>query len=231
MKYILGLVFVFFSVVMVAQENLAYRGEFIRKAIIKENLNVVGKDYIYNEYNKGMLVLHDSIFSKQDYLKYDIYNDRVLIKYDLNSNDVLEISDNSLTAFSIFEIGNNLKHDFVRLFGSSFEDGVGEGFYEIVYNLQNTNYFIKKNAKIIFDPNRSKGSQTENNLPREFKDKNTYYIKNNEGLYAKVLLKKKSILKVLNKHPKLVSSFIKGKKINFRKESDVIKLVNYYKSL
>ncbi|WP_299523909.1 hypothetical protein, partial [uncultured Lutibacter sp.] len=160
----------------------------------------------------------------------DAYKDRVLIKYAENLDEIIEITDRTLTGFSILE-DSQLKHDFVKLNSSNFKGEATGGFYEIVFNLQKTNYFIKKNAKIVFDPNRSKGSQTENNFPLEFQDKITYYIKNADGLYTKVRLRKKDIMPVLDNHSKNLMSFIKAKKINFSKEDDVMKLVNYYYSL
>lgn len=190
-----------------------------------------GHDFVYNEWNRGMLVLNDSVFSKQDYLKYDALNDRVLIKSSNNSNEIMNITDRTLTGFSILDVTKNLKHDFVKLNGAHFKDNAASGFYEIIFNLSNTNYFIKKNKKIIFDPNRSKGTMAINNLPLEYKDNNSYYIKNSEGLYANVRLNKKSIKSVLTKNILKVNEFIKINKIKFKSEQDVMKLVNYYYSI
>ncbi|MFK5957945.1 MAG: hypothetical protein QM495_03630 [Lutibacter sp.] len=233
MKPIISIVlmFIFSNVFSQTAQNLDYRGKVVREYIIKRSDKIKGDNFIYNEWNDGMLVLNDSIFSKQNYLQYDVYKNRVLIKNMKNFDEIIEITDNSLTGFSILEKGRMLKHDFVKLKSNNFNSLDEGGFYEIVFNLENTNYFIKKNQKIVFDPNRSKGSQTENNFPLEFQEKVTYYIKNSQGLYVHVKLRKKSILEVLNANSKLVSSFIKAHKINFRKEGDIIKLVNYYYSL
>ena len=228
MKSFFSVVAVLFFSIAFSQGNVDYRGDNIKYAVIKQNNEIKGKDYIYDEWNRGMLVLNDSIFSKQDYLKYDAHKNRVLIK---RNKEVIEITDRTLTGFSIIEKESNLKHDFVKLKRFNFKGEEETGFYEIVYNIQNTNYFIKKNAKIVFDPNRSKGSQTENNFPLKFQDKTSYYIKNSEGLYVKVRLNKKGIKNNLTKHSKLINSFVKANKIKFNKESDVIKLVNYYYSL
>lgn len=199
--------------------------------IIRRSSEIKGNDYIYNEWNLGMLVLNDSIFSKQEHLKYDVYNDRVCIKYSDNLDEIIEITDRSLTGFSILEGDSRLKHDFVKLNSSNFTGEANTGFYEIVFNIQNTNYFIKKNAKIVFDPNRSKGSQTENNFPLEYQDKTTYYLKNDKGLYKEVRLKEKDIMPILKHNTKALSSYIEAYDIRFNKEEDVMKLVNYYYSL
>lgn len=199
--------------------------------IIKQNSDIKGKDYLYEEWNKGMLVLNDSIFSRQDYLKYDALKDRVLIKNMSNIEEVIEINDKSLTGFSILEKDGNIKHDFVKLQRKYFTGNAENGFYEVVFNLQNTNYFIKRTTKILYDPNRSEGSQTINNYPLEYRDKQTYYIKNKDGMYEAIRLNKKEINTILNQHPNEISAYVKRNKVNYNKESDVMKLVNYYYSL
>jgi hypothetical protein len=210
------------------QNSPIYGGE---QVIIDVNSNIKGNDFIYDEWNKGVLVLNDSVFSKQDAIRYNAYKDRVLIKL---KAAVIEIDDKSLTGFSIIENKRNLKHDFVKLKNINFISGYSDsasGYYEIIFNVENLNYFIKKNKKEIFDPNRSKGSQTINNYPLEYKDITEYFIKNKEGLYVKVRLKRKDISAFLSQNKHLVNNYIKLKKIKFNKESDVVKLINYYYSI
>jgi len=232
MKSIFGIILVFFfSTVFSQNTDNVTNIEESGRIIIKNNNKIKGNDFIYDEWNRGMLVLNDSVFSKQDYLKYDAYKNRVLIKNMKNLNEIIEVTDRTLTGFSILESEKNLKHDFVKLKSTSFEEYTETGFYEIVFNLQNTNYFIKRHTKVLFDPNRSKGSQTINNFPLEYQDKTTYYIKNAAGLYVKVRLKKKVILPILPLHTTMLKSYIKANKINFGKEIDVMQLVNFYYSL
>ncbi|MCF6212735.1 MAG: hypothetical protein L3J45_01780 [Flavobacteriaceae bacterium] len=230
MKSVFNLFFVLFFSSVFSQNpyGSVFSGEML---IIDYRGSFKGKSFIYDEWNRGMLVLNDSVFSKQDFLQYDTYKNRVLIKNIDNLKEIIEITDKSLTGFCIIEKKRNLKHDFVKLNSSDFKGFTESGFYEIVFNIQNTNYFIKRNTKILFDPNRSKGTMTHNNLPLELKDKTIYYIKNNNGLYVKVRLKRKDIKAVLTENTKLIDTYIKREKIRMSKESDVMKLVNYYYSL
>ena len=201
-----------------------------KKIIIGKNDYIKGKDYVYDEWNYGMIVINDTVFSKQENLKYDVLNDRVLISFPIK-NEVVEINDTSLTGFSIIENGT-VKHDFVRLNSDSFVDTLTKkGFFEIVFNFENFNFLIKKHSVIIYDPNRSKGFQTLNNIPSEYKHKTTYFLKNDSGKYEMIRLKKKDILGVLTKNYEKIKSYVKVNKIKFHKESDVLKLVNYYYSL
>lgn len=228
--------FIYVSLLLTVTTVFSQNGDNLVKedrgnVIITQNNEIKGKVFIYDEWNKGMLVLNDSVFSVQDYLKYDALKDLVFIKSQNNISEVIEINDKSLTGFSILEKERNIKHDFVKLYNKNFAGEAEDGFYEIVFNVENTNYFIKRTTKIIYDPNRSKGTQTINNFPLEYQDKITYYIKNKDGLYEAIRLKKKDINTVLNQHSNLVDAFVKSNKINYSKESDVAKLVNYYYSL
>ncbi len=67
--------------------------------------------------------------------------------------------------------------------------------------------------------------------PSKYIENNKYFIINNEkGEVKKVKLKKKDILKVLDKKEEL-EKFASSKKLSFKKEKDVIKIINYYSSL
>lgn len=222
-------VFVFSTTIAQNPLNLFQEGG--GRVILEQSHDYKGVNYVYNEWNKGMLVLNDSIFSAQDYIKYDAFNNRVLIKNMKNLNEIIEIYDNSLTGFSILETDKNLKHDFVKLQSSEFNEFNDGIYFEIVFNLENKNYLLKRTSKYLYDPSKSKGSQPMGHIPLEYKDNVEYYLKNNEGKYERVQLRKKDILSVLNKNSKLVSDYIKKKKISFYKEGDVVRLANYYYSL
>lgn len=228
MKNIFSIVFVLSFMNIYSQNGDNLHKEDRGNIIITQNNDIKGTCYIYEKWNKGMLVLNDSVFSVQDYLKFDAFKNKLYIK---KENEIIEISDKSVTGFSILEKDKNIKHDFVKLHKNNFTTEAENGFYELVFNVQNTNYFIKKNSKILYDPNRSKGSQTINNFPLEYQDKTTYFIKNDDGLYVHIKLKKRDIKTLLANHSKQMEAFVKTNKINYSKESDVVKLVNYYYSL
>lgn len=200
--------------------------------ILYHDDNINGEEYLYGPWNKGMLVMHDSLFFAQNYLRYDAYNDRILIKMNTNDdNKAFQINDSNLTGFSIVDANTNMKHDFVKLNKDYFDVHDPDGFYEVVFNIENKNYLLKKTKKYIYDPNKSKGVAAMNNLPSEFKEKVTYFIKNDKGIYVPVRLKKKDILKILKKHPAELEAYINEHHTHFNQETEVVNLVNYYYSL
>ena len=191
---------------------------------------IIGSEYLYDGWNNGMLVLNDSVFSYQSFLNYNAVKDQLLMRKSMN-DEIIEIYDQDLTGFSIEE-SKSSPHNYLFLADKDFEQpDNNDGFYEIVNNLNNTSYLIKKNVKLLFDPNKSKGTQAINNVPLEYKEKQYYYLKNDADLYVKIKLNKKSIKSVLTAHSSELDKFIKTKKIKFSHDADIVKLANYYYSL
>lgn len=188
---------------------------------------IIGSEYLYDGWNKGMLVLNDTVFSYQSFLNYNAKTDQLLMRKSMN-DEIIEIYDRDLTGFSIEE-HRGLPHNYLFLTDKDFEQPESnEGFYEVVSNLNNTTYLIKKNVKLLFDPNKSKVTQAINNVPLEFKEKHYYYLKNDADVYVKIKLNKKSVKSVLTTHSLELDTFIKVKKIKFNNEADIVKLANFY---
>ena len=142
------------------------------------------------------------------------------------------MDDEAITGFAINKENSINKHLYVRLAPSQFKDtDRASRFYEVISNLEKTNYLIKEEQKYLYDPNRSRGYQTENSLPMEWKKRTYYFIKNSSGKYIKTKLNKKSVLKVLSDKSKEVKSYVASNKIDLKKESDVVKVLNYYHGL
>jgi hypothetical protein len=201
------------------------------KVVMNHNYEIKGHEYLYEPWNRGLLVMNDTLFFMQNYLRYDAYNDRVLVKKHNNDSNVFEINDIDLTGFSITDASNINKHNYVKLQPSNFLDGKSSGFFEVVMNIYRTNYFLMKTTKIIYDPNKSKGTQAQNNLQSEFREKKYYFVKNEAGLYVKVRLKKKDIMALLTNHSSQVNAYIYSRKVNFNRPKQVAQLVNYYYTL
>lgn len=201
------------------------------RVILSHDNSIKGESYLYGAWNKGMLVMQDTLFFAQNFLRYDAYNDRILVNDNDYDEEAFEVSDYNLTGFSIVESKTNSKHDFVKLATTDFVDHTVTGFFEVVTNPNGTNYLLKKTVKYIYDPNKSKGVAIQNNLQSEFKERTKYYLKNDAGLYVEVRLKKKDILAILNNNPSKLESYIEANDIHFNKDEEVAALADYYYSL
>jgi len=64
----------------------------------------------------------------------------------------------------------------------------------------------------------------------KFVKKHAYFIKNDDGVKA-FKMRKGALLKLFGSHKKAVNKFIKENNLNFKKDSHVKRVVNYYNSL
>ncbi|MBV1888442.1 MAG: hypothetical protein KUG51_04055 [Urechidicola sp.] len=190
----------------------------------------IGNPYLYDEWKEGYLVINDTVISHQKKLQVDLQSGELIVGIGEGRGMIMD--DKSITGFAINKDNSVSKHFFVRLESSQFEDSNRTShFYEVISNLAKTNHLIKEVEKYLFDPNKSRGYQTENSFPQEYKERDRYFIKDNKGKYIKTKLSKKSILKILNDKEPELKSFIKSNKINFKKEHDIVKLLDYYHTL
>ncbi len=67
--------------------------------------------------------------------------------------------------------------------------------------------------------------------PPTYKDVSSYFIRTGDSPATKTKLSKKQILKHLNKNIAEVKKYMAMEKLDLKKESDVIKLIDYYNSL
>lgn len=207
-------------------DNLISSGH--ERVIINQNSEVKGVNFLFEEWNKGVLFFENGDNKHQDFVQYNMYNDVIYTK---QGNSIMEFSKNDLSGFTLIERKISIKHDFISLKKEDFVNQENEGFFEVIANLEGSKYLIKKLYKIIYDPNKSKGTQAINNIPKEYKDKKSFFLINQDGLYERVKLNKKGVKKVLNKNSEKMNAFIKQNNIKFNSEKDVIKLANYYYSL
>jgi hypothetical protein len=192
-----------------------------------------GTPYLYDNWREGYIVISDSIISHQDALQLNLTNGDLIIGAGKNKETGVVITDKTVTGFAILKDAESTqKLFFAKIKSSKFEDSNrSTKFYEVISNLENSNYLIKEESKYLFDPNKSRGYQTQNSIPQEYKTRKAYYIKDKSGKYVKTKLNKKSILKKLGHKKAELTAYINSKKINFSKEQDVSRVLNYYHSL
>ena len=189
-----------------------------------------GNPYLYDEWKEGYLVINDTVISPQKKLQIDLEKGELIVGMGEGRGMIMD--DEAITGFAINKENSINKHLYVRLAPSQFKDtDRASRFYEVISNLEKTNYLLKEEQKYLYDPNRSRGYQTENSLPMEWKKRTYYYIKGSSGLYIKTKLNKKAISKILSDKSKEVKSYVSSNKINFKKEHDVVKVLTYYHSL
>lgn len=230
------LLLLFLPIFSFAQEDRTYNyfGERNSDQIrINYKAGTKGSPYLYNNWKEGYVVINDSIISSQDAIQFDMTKGDLIIGAGKNKQTGVILTDNSITGFAIVkDVNSGSKHFFAKINPNQFkESGIDRKYFEVISNLENSNFLIKEEKKYLYDPNKSRGYQTQNSIPQEYKTRTYYYIKDKSGKYVKTKLSKGAILKRLSDKKSELKSYISAKKINFNKEQDVARLMNYYHTL
>ncbi|MBD1362192.1 hypothetical protein IDJ77_00090 [Mucilaginibacter sp. ZT4R22] len=186
--------------------------------------NVDGTPYLYDTWQQGMVKLANGVSSKDKMpLKYNLVDDLVSFK-DKESGEEMAF------VVPVQEFTLNLTTDdelFVRHFRSGYkgiEGSTPASFFEVLSD--GKIQLIKKFNKVVFETqNIGSASKT-----RSFLDKTKYYIVNN-GKALQVKNDKKSLLAALGDKQAQMEDYIKTNKVNFKSDTQLGKLVDYYNSL
>ena len=160
--------------------------------------------FFTNEYHKFFLenkfylgnILYDGEYYYNVEMKYDLYEDNVLVKI-LGESKYLFIT----LITELIENFSIKNHNFIKI--TDNKKGLENGFFELIYKSKKITC-LKKNVKKSFKV------YEENNLSYKFLKKNYYTIIKNETSYE--ISSKSSIIKVFPKKKKTVNSFFKNNK-------------------
>ena len=186
----------------------------LKRKILNET-DIDGSPYLNKEFISGNIFTKNKIQYVGVPLRYNIYNDEMEFKTD--TENYLAISDPKSMkeiriggAVFVYDIKRNKK-------------GEQEGYYEL---LQDGNVRLLSRYNIVFKPITSTTGYKQSQPPRLNRNANTYYIKT--GSSEPLLLASKKDLDVIfgSKNDKLLA-FIKSRKLNVKKEEDLIKLVEF----
>lgn len=183
--------------------------------------------FLYNQWKKGYLIINNSIIFSQEKIHFDLETGQLIVSS--NTEKSVLIEGESLTGFVIDKDENTSRRIFIKVNKETFENfDIKRDFYEMVYNEDTTDFLIKDVKKYVLGLSKNKGYQSNS---FEYKKRTNYYIKNNSGKYVETRLNKKNILKVLNDKSSEIKAFVASNKTNFKKEHDVVDLLNYYHTL
>lgn len=195
-------------------DNFLYKGAGIW--ISKKNNNKVqGNPYLYEKWNNTLIVY------AKDGNKYKMNNSNYNA---LNDSFAISISSDSIYSFSKKDI------DYVKLNNTYFknisDDNINR-FYAVLFDGENTGLVKSITSEI------QRGSVNPMTNAKVKKDKyvlkESYYIFKDASLHPIKLNKK--ILKVLSDNDTDLKSFMKDKKLSYKNEGDIIKLIEYYDSI
>tara|TARA_R100000935_G_scaffold26750_1_gene46732 strand:- start:314 stop:1000 length:687 start_codon:yes stop_codon:yes gene_type:complete len=182
------------------------------------NSETIGSFYLYKNWNNsGFVYLKDKRVLKLNAFNYNTYTD--LFEAQISADSSFSFSKNSADSIVI----NNKIFKVTPNTGSPTD-----GYIEVLFNKKDL-FFVKKYKSIveIAKPNPMSGNF---DFPDKIRQEESYYIKNDYG-FVPVSLTKKSILKIFNDNEKEIKSFVKKNNLSYKKEFDVVNILNFLSQL
>ena len=196
--------------------NLSSMGETfyrIKEAPIKD---IEGIPYLNENWTSGLVKMIGNDEIDVDSLNFDIYSNKLLFQ---SNGLTYSVSDNNNVEH--FVIGNS---KFVNLKNPDFK-GL---FFELLSNGSKIKLLKLYKCDIV------KGKPSDGIIPAvndKFRISKELYVLNIDNGIKKLSGSKSDILNLMNDKKSEIEKFVKGNKINIKKEKDLIELFNHYNSL
>lgn len=213
---------------LIYEKTLSNTISFFRTVVKEKSLLYTGREYIqvgngmkgHPYFEKDNLqtgsVLYDGVVYQSIAMKYDIYQDVLLIN-DYNKSNLIELLSEKISWFQISS------HRFVYLSTKKENNKLNSGFYELLLTHSFASVYAKRSKKI---PMTSKAEEQQ-----QFVQKNVYYIKENDDYFE--VTDKASLLYAFKGKKEALKKYIKENNLNFKKglENAIINTVEYYNTL
>lgn len=187
---------------------------------------VAGTPYLFDHWTAGHIVISAGGRIEKVMVKYDAYSDELNFQTPEGKGFVL--NKEKVTSFGITDPGNNLVMTFKKFKVDGFK---GKSYCQVIYEGKKVSMVNKINIYIT-EKNTASGSYNNSKAdPQKFKRVNNYFLLKGDKQSVKVNKNKKSMLSALKDQEAKLRSFVKSEKIDFKSDSDLIKLVQYYEGL
>ncbi|MDY8137713.1 hypothetical protein [Aquimarina sp. 2201CG5-10] len=186
----------------------------INEKVITED-GIAGSKYHEEKYKMATVYLNGKVIHEYA-IRYNAYHDEIEI---LNGEKPFAL----------------LKQDGVEVVLKNYsyvmmKNDVGIKGYFIDFNKDASTSLVlkpKKTLKKAVEPSSGLGGT----MPPTFTEDYQYYIKDKSGNLKTVRLKKKDLLKVLNDKKSEIEKYASSSKLSYKKEKDVIKILDHYNTL
>jgi hypothetical protein len=175
--------------------------------------------FFLDDYWEQGSVFFDGQFYDSIYLKFDIYNDELLVEYfsDKGLAMTLVLQKTMISGFQL------QGHTFIKLQVDSAAT-IKAGFYDQLFLGSNLSLYARRQKEIV----RTAGSNT---LKDDFVQKDRYFLLKDGAYYP--VKNRGSVVHVLEDHKKELKHFIKSNNLRFQTERDrdFTIVARYYESL
>ncbi len=182
---------------------------------------ITGSPYYNPVFIESEIFSNDSIKYINVKLRYNIFTDQIEF---IDGNEILEIA--NPTDFMYFIIGDDTFVHQAYLLGSSTP---GRGFFKVLALGQSA--ALTKRMEIKYNPPELPQAYAEAKPPKFIRMPDSYFIKFPGSLPFEIPLQRRRLISVFPNKIKELENFIETNNLNFRREEDIVKLVEYYNSL
>jgi len=179
--------------------------------------NTEGSPYL----NKSFLHAKVGAVISNALMRYNAYNDE--FEFINSNNDTLVLNKSGSIGVITF-VATNTNYQLVDFVDKSGRLNSG---YLIKLHEKNE-LLLYKRQKVNFYEAKAASSSYESNSPAEFlAAKDSFLLKNKDGVVTELSSNKKGLLKLFPEKKSVIESFIKQNNIDFDKELDWIKLIDF----
>ncbi len=200
--------------------------------------NYKGTPMLMKQWSEGIVFFNDGKKIAYPNINYDALSDHFIIYFKNLAKDIKGVASTQLPIASLQDqsvlylqmFDGNKQRKFIKLNPVLFVRKPKTLFFEYFSNDWQKVYIVKsywKNVQKNQDVNSPLYNETAS---MKLMQHSAYYIKNKDGIFEKVRLKKKSILKTLNdkQAEKTLMDFAKRNRLSWSKPQDVQKILAYY---
>lgn len=194
-----------------------YNKDFNNLEVKNNYSSIEGSPFLYNDFRKGEVALKNGNIFRGEF-RYDKYADQVEFKV---KQGIYWVANPDLVDY--------IKIDSIYLiFVSKNTEHPDKGsYYEVL--VAGKCYLLLKEGVILQSAELPK-PYTDAKPAKFIKRKNLYYFLVDKNIPVRIS-SKKTISEVLSDKSSEISAFIRKNKLSYKKEKDLIRIVNYYNSL
>ncbi len=172
-----------------------------------------------------------SPYFEEDFKEVDIYIDNKFYKKSMAKFNSLKDNIEIYAGNQSFSLS---KRENIEVIFPDYRykviDHNGKKEYYLVFNeFEKTSLLLK--PKKNFREGKEPTSSYEKYIPAQYLEDYKYYLKHKNGQLEQIKLKKKEILAVLKDHKTEIEKYASINKLSFKKEADLVKIINYYNTL
>lgn len=190
----------------------------VQVGIVYREVPIEGSAYVNDIYKNGKIFINDVVRSE------------ALMRFDA-VNEAIEILNENGEPRKLFR-QNSIKANFDNLIYEVAEYKEGYKTKMAYFNpLNDGDVKLLFRPKKIFIQAENPDNGYDSFSPPKYEDVSSYYLKFGNNPAESINLSKRSILKALGQHEKMLKDYISAQELNLRDQKDAIQLIQFFNSL